>query len=289
MNAEATAPDQTPPGYRTPQVFSATDVVVAAWGHFKEHAAGLMAAALMWAAAAAMVQCVPLTLTAVAPESVAFYGVGFGVRVASDIVSGYFGIGFARLGFAIVRGEHPPFGYLLAGKGFGRFVGLGVALAAPGWLAQGLDIVGAAIGAPVLHAVATWWSVLWLLPAALIWLPLSQSMYFIFDKNMSAGQAVRASIATTRGRRGSIFLASVVAGLIGVSGALGCCVGLVATVPLAMMIFPVIYARLTGQDPNADRGSQRAPYHPPTGATDPQSDFLGPPPPAGGFGQPPGD
>lgn len=270
-----------------PQFFSAPSVVASALAHFKENAALLMSAALVWFVPMAMLGYLPVTLvstSALRPESVGYYGASFGVVVANHVVGAYFGIGFARMGLAIVRGEHPSFGYLFAGKGFGRFLGLSIALAAPGWLGPALDIVGAAIQAPGLHEVASWWGLIWLLPAALVWLPLSQAVYFIFDKDMGAAQAVRASIAATRGKRLGIFLASFLAGLIGVSGVLGCCVGLVATVPLAMMVFPVMYARLTGQDPNADGRA----YHPSAAPSSVYQGFDGPPPPAGGFGATPG-
>ncbi len=271
----------------TPQFFSASNVVASAVAHFKEHAALLMSAALVWSVPVAVLGYLPVTLISTGtlqPASVGYYGASFGAVVVNHVVGVYFSIGFARMGLAIVRGEPPSFGHLFAGKGLGRFLGLSIALAAPGWLGPALEIVGAAFQAPGLHEVAAWWGLVWLLPAALIWLPLSQAMYFVFDKGMTPGQAVRASIAATRGKRVGIFLASLLAGLIGVSGVLGCCVGLVATVPLAMMVFPVMYARLTGQDPNADG----RPYSPSAPASRPYQGFEGPPPPAGGFGAPPG-
>jgi hypothetical protein len=277
---------QNPIDHGAPQFFSASTVVASALAHFKENAALLMSAALVWFVPMAIFGYLPVTLVstgALQPESVGYYGVSFGIVVANHVVSAYFSIGFARMGLAIVRGEHPSFGHLFAGRGFGRFLGLSLALAAPGWLGPALEIVGAAAQAPGLHEVATWWGLIWLLPAALLWLPLSQAMYFIFDRGMGPAQAVRASIATTRGKRLGIFLASFLAGLIGVSGVLGCCVGLVATVPLAMMVFPVMYARLTGQDPNADGPA----YHPKVAPSTAYLGFDGPPPPAGGFGAPP--
>lgn len=285
--AQAQATPESP--YGTPQPFTAPEAIGAAWEHFKKQAGLLIGAAVLFIVPCVVLAYVPTTLMmaqVVTPNSVEFHGATLAISIIIQILGAYFGVGFARLGLAIVRGEPASFGYLFAGKGFGRFLVLSLILAIPGWLGSGLNIVGAAIDEPVMHIVSLGWSVLWLVPAIFIWLPISQSAYFMFDKDLSIGKAIRASIEVTRGRRLDIFLASLLAGLIGCAGMFACCIGALGTIPLAMMVFPVIYARLTGQDPNPGGGYgggyAQPVYYPPQG-----QGFGGAPPPAGGYGSPP--
>ena len=116
---------------------------------------------------------------------------------------------------------------------------------------------------------------------ARIGLAISQTTYFIVDKDLSLGDAVRASVEATRGKRGEIFVATLLGGLLLVAGAFACGLGLLVSVPVFMMIFPVIYARLTGQDPAATFGNPGGGY-----GAGPGWGYGGPP--GGGYGGPPG-
>lgn len=289
----AQPPDQTQATpealYGTPQYFSSTEVIGAAWEHFKKHAGLLIGATLAMfflMAPSAYLPTILMMSHVLSPISVEFHLTALVCALITQVIGAYFSIGFARLGLAIVRHEEPSFGYLFAGKGFGRYLVLSLGLGSISLVAPVIRVVGAAVEVYDMNYVAMGWTALTLVPIVLIWLAISQAPYFMFDKDLSLGDAVRASIAVTRGKRVEIFLASLLGGLLMVAGGLACGVGMLVTAPLFMMIFPVIYARLTGQDPNPGGGfgggyAQPA-YYPPQG-----QGFGGAPPPAGGYGAPP--
>lgn len=284
--AQAQATPESP--YGTPQYFSSTEVIGAAWEHFKKHAGVLIGATVLMGILMAPFAYTPSILVmtrAVSPISVEFHLTTLVCTLITQVMSAYFSIGFARMGLAIVRHEEPSFGYLFAGKGFGRYLVLSLGLGAISLVAPVIRVVGAAAEVYELNYAAMGWSILSLVPLVLIWLAVSQAHYFMFDKNLGLGEAVRASFAVTKGKRVEIFLASLLGGLLFAAGALACGVGTLVTGPVFMMIFPVIYARLTGQDPNPGGGFgggyAQPVYYPPQGPG-------GAPPPAGGYGAPPG-
>jgi hypothetical protein len=281
---------QTPESpYGTPQYFGATEVIGAAWEHFKKHAGLLIGANFVMGLFIAPLAYAPSILVlsrAVAPNSVEQHLATLVCTFLTQIVSAYFSVGIARLGLAIVRQQEPSFGYLFAGKGFGRVLVITLLLGITGFIGQGINLVGALAEEPAFVFVSMGWSVLSVVPLVLVWLALSQTTYFIFDKDLGIGQAIRASIEVTRGKRLEIFLASLLGGLLLMAGVFACGIGVLVTAPLFMMIFPVIYARLTGQDPNPGGsygGGYAQPHYYPPG----QGGFGGAPPPAGGYGAPP--
>jgi hypothetical protein len=188
------------------------------------------------------------------------------------------------------------FGDLFVGKGAGRNIGLGLGLGSSTTVPSLVLIVAMLSGDRDLFSIAERidkvLGVLALVPNVLLWLAVSQATYFIADKDMSLGDAVRASLAATRGKRTKIFLASLLGGLLFVAGAMACGVGLFVTGPVFLMIYPVIYARLTGQDPayagsGGPGGGDAAPGAGWGGLSPPLGGENGPPP-AGGYGAPPG-
>ncbi len=287
--AQAQATPESP--YGTPQYFSSTEVIGAAWEHFKKHAGVLIGATVLMGTLMAPFAYAPTILVmskVMSPVSVEFHLATLVCTLITQVMSAYFGIGFARLGLAIVRQQEPSFGYLFAGKGAGGFIVLSLGLGLISLVASLIRVVGAAVEMYELNYVAMGWTVLTLVPLVLLWLAISQASYFMFDKGMGLGESLRASIAVTRGKRVEIFLASLLGGLLFMAGGLACGVGMLVTGPVFMMIFPVIYARLTGQDPNPGGGFgggyAQPVYYPPPGQG---GGYGGAPPPAGGYGAPP--
>lgn len=105
--------------------------------------------------------------------------------------------------------------------------------------ATGIDEIGLLPGV---------WNMLVIVP--FIWLSLAVSLtpFFIVDRDMPLGEALRASLAATHGKRGDIFVASLLGGLVVLAGAAACGIGVAVSYPIFAMMFPVIYMRLTGQD-----------------------------------------
>lgn len=288
-------------GQGAPQPFNASEVVGAAWERFKEHSGFLIGAVVVMGLVRAPFTYAPTALAlakVISMTSVEFHALTLLCSLIVQVVGAFLGIGFARIGLAIVRREAPRFGDLFAGKGAGRNIVLTLGLGSLMTASTLIRVVGALTGVPELMSIATVWTVLTLVPFVLVWLAVSQATYFIADKDMGLGEAIRASLAATRGKRAEIFLASLLGGLLFFAGAMACGFGLLVTGPVFMMIYPVIYARLTGQDPayagygggpggysGGFSGAPGAGWGPQSAS--PYGGGYGPPP-AGGYGAPPG-
>jgi uncharacterized membrane protein len=292
MNYNPYAPPQPPPDGAfaspqagplsgTPQNFSSTEVIGAAWELFKRHAGLLIGAMMVMGLIQAPITYAPTVLfmaKVLSPLSVEFHVTTLVCSLVNQVVSAYLGVGFARMAIAIVRGQEPSFGYLFAGKGAGRNIVLSLGMGLFTTVATLIRIVAAGTGISEITVVASGWTVVMLVPLVLVWLAVSQAPYFIVDKDMGLGDAVRASIDATRGKRGELFLTALLGGLLFVAGALACGIGVLVTCPIYLMIFPIVYTRLTGQDPSyGGYGGFAGGFGAPGG-----------PPPAGGFGGPPG-
>ena len=276
-----------------PQNFAATEVIGAAWELFKRHAGLLIGATLVLGILQAPLTYAPTALfmaKVLSPASLEFHVTTLVCSLANQVLRAYLGAGFARMALAIVRGQEPSFGYLFAGKGAGRNIVLSLGMGLITTIAALIRIVAAGTGVTELTVVATGWTLVMVVPLILVWLAVSQASYFIVDKDMGLGEAIRASIDVTRGKRGEIFLTALLGGLLFVAGAFACGIGMIVTGPVYLMVFPIVYARLTGQDPS---------YGGYGGFSDGFGGYGAPPaggfggggygaPPAGGFGGPPG-
>jgi hypothetical protein len=265
-----------------PQNFSSTEVIGAAWELFKRHAGLLIGAMIVLGILQAPFAYAPTALIMsqefLSPSSVEFHVTTLVCSLINQVLRAYLAVGFARMALAIVRGQEPSFGYQFAGKGAGRNIVLSLGMGLFTTVATVLRIVAAGTGISELTFMASGWTVVMLVPLVLVWLAVSQAPYFIVDKDMGLGDAIQASIDATRGKRGEIFLTALLGGLLFVAGAFACGIGVLVTCPIYLMIFPIVYARLTGQDPSyGGYGGFAGGF----GAS-------GGPPPAGGFGGPPG-
>ncbi len=284
----------TPPaaGAGPAQPFGSTEVIGVAFEHVKRHAGVLIGATLLMGLIRAPITYTPAALIlgrVLSPVDTELQLVTLVCSVLAQVVGAYFGAGFARIGLAIVRQQEPSLGLLFTAKGAGRNIVLGLLLGLFGSIGTVIRLVAVAAGVAELTYLANAWMLIALVPFILVWLAISQTTYFIVDKDLSLGDAVRASVEATRGKRGEIFVATLLGGLLLVAGAFACGLGLLVSVPVFMMIFPVIYARLTGQDPAATFGNPGGGY-----GAGPGWGYGGPPgggyggPPGGGYGGPPG-
>ena len=76
---------------------------------------------------------------------------------------------------------------------------------------------------------------------------LMQYTYVLIDHDCGPIEAIQGSLAITRGHAGELFVIGLLASLIGFSGLLACCVGVIFTLPLAALILPCSYVCLTGR------------------------------------------
>jgi len=71
------------------------------------------------------------------------------------------------------------------------------------------------------------------------------ALFLAFDREASVVDIFTEALAMTEGNRLMIFVVLLVAGLIGSAGSLACGIGILLTMPFALMCQPVLYLRLT--------------------------------------------
>jgi|GEM_PF-3425071 len=72
------------------------------------------------------------------------------------------------------------------------------------------------------------------------------ALFLAFDREVSVADIFTEALAMTEGNRLKIFVVLLVAWLIGLAGFLACGIGVLLTMPFALMCQPVLYLRLTG-------------------------------------------
>jgi uncharacterized membrane protein len=99
----------------------------------------------------------------------------------------------------------------------------------------------------VLIALGTWIGTLACVIPGLIFAFLVQfALPFVIDRSLSPVDSIKASIATTRSNLGGAFLSWLVQGAIVLVGELLCGVGLLAALPIALLIQVYTYRKLSG-------------------------------------------
>jgi hypothetical protein len=88
-------------------------------------------------------------------------------------------------------------------------------------------------------------------PFIYVTLAISPCQYLVVDQGLGPLDALQASFAITKGNKLAIFAAGLVAGLFGLLGLFGCCIGIVFTAPFALVTITVMYLCMTGQGPVA--------------------------------------
>ena len=285
-------PAPSAPG--TAQYWTPSEIVGAGWNRMKAHLGLFIGVSLAFAFIALPLPYTPIVLTlthAVEPNSVEFHGANLGQSLVFMVVCSYLLSGFLRVCITAAKGETPTFGMFFGGRGFLSVLAFQTLLTLPGIVGSVINVVGAATEIPALFFVSTAWNLLIIVPLVFVWLVWGQAPSLAVDKGMGIGEAMRTSANITRGQRANIFLASLLAGLVMMAGAMACGIGMIVTGPLFYVIMAVLYVRLTGQDPhgtaqggmgNGYGGYATYPSHP--GAPQGYGPPAGPPPPPGGYG-----
>ncbi|WP_182379128.1 hypothetical protein [Nocardioides sp. WS12] len=90
-------------------------------------------------------------------------------------------------------------------------------------------------------------TILCYLPGIIIGFFTSYSLYFVIDKRLAPVEAIKASIDLVKNNIGNALIWYLVGGLIGGAGAILCGVGLIFTLPIALIGTAYTYKVLTGQ------------------------------------------
>jgi uncharacterized membrane protein len=82
-----------------------------------------------------------------------------------------------------------------------------------------------------------------------MFLGLCFAPFHVVDQNLGPAEAFSAAWRSAEGRRGDVLLYSVLALIVFLAGVCLCCVGLVASMPIATLGFAILYVRLTAGRP----------------------------------------
>lgn len=145
------------------------------------------------------------------------------------VVSSYFMGGVAEFALKVARGQTPAFNDVFAG---GKYFG-------PMFVANLLSQFG--IGAGFAFCIA---------PGLILAAGLSMYQSLIVDQKLSGVDALKRSWEITTGHKGTLVVYVLLCILVGVAGALACCVGaLLVSGPMITIASAYIYLKLTGEQP----------------------------------------
>jgi hypothetical protein len=194
----------------------------------------------------------------------------FVVLAVTFIIEIILEIGLIKITLSFCDGQKPRFGTLFNGLDcFWRYLG--------GRLLYILIIGGASVACilPFVLLSGVMRKLHLALPASVVIVILlvtlsikfSLCLYFVVDKGLGPINALRASSRATRGAIGSLFVFSILCGLIIILGMLCFLVGLFATIPMIMLAMAFVYRQLSEQTPElADLGIKGPSFKPQAGA-----------------------
>jgi hypothetical protein len=116
-----------------------------------------------------------------------------------------------------------------------------------GSIFQRLNIGAVLVLAILVAIIQTIGFILLVIPGLIAILFLYFATFFLLDQNLSPIDAIKASVNLVRRDLGKAFVWAVVAFLVSIVGVCLCCVGLLATVPIATIGTAYTYKKLTGQ------------------------------------------
>jgi hypothetical protein len=253
--APQAAPPQLGQGGPTgmPQAWDAGEVLSAAFETFKNNAGLLIGVVFVFFCFLMPLGLLPsiLTFSHSLEPGVTSYVIQFGCSLGNFVIDSFFTVGLMRIFLAVARGQQVAFGELFSGAS--HFVPMLAVI----FLTRVIEILGCcSIG---------------LLP---IYMGLCFAGYFVVDQNLGPIEAFNAAWRATEGQRGNVLIYALLALVVYLAGALFCGIGALATGPIAMLGFTIIYLRITG---GGAGGGGVAPAGPGYG-----------PPPGGPFGGPGG-
>jgi hypothetical protein len=167
--------------------------------------------------------------------------------VVQMFLDAFFHGGLVRMRIAAARGEAVHLADMFSGAStFGSMLGLRFVIGAPSLAASVLMLMASVLHQPALTQVSQALNNLYVL-ALVIATPfgLAFADYFVVDRGEGPFEAIRSAFAAPAGDRGSVFGAILVTGLVAFAGFFACCLGVIASVPYALVCVAVLYTRLT--------------------------------------------
>lgn len=202
-------------------------------------------------------------------QSGAYWGVHVPLMLVGYLIQGFFAVGLARMALNASRTGMCSFGDAFSGGSrFLPYMGM--------WF---LAMFGISLGL-----------VVFIVPGVILALGLWMGRWYLVDQQLGPIEALKASWTATDGHKGNLFLLYLLGGLLGVAGAMACCVGIFPAQAVILLAEAIVYQRLsgtTGSGPAASPYASAAAYPAPP---PPMPPGYGPPgaPYGGGYGGPPG-
>ncbi len=247
-----------------PQAWDVGEVLSTAFEAFKNNWAVLVGSFFVFGALLLPLGGLPyvLTYTHTLDKGLASGLVSISCSFANLLVQSFLRVGMVRIFLAVARGQRAEIGDLFSGAS--HFLPMFVVV----FITALIEVVGCCSFG--------------FIP---VYMGLCFAEYFVVDQNMGPIDALSAAWRCAEGQRGQVFVYALVALLVYLAGAAFCGVGMLATAPIALLGFTIIYLRLTGRGnaPAAGGPGFGGPGGPGYG---PQGGGPGYGPPGGGPGGP---
>jgi len=274
------------PGGAGPQPWDVGDVLNASFEGFKNNAGVLIGSFLVFLLLQVPLGGFPyvLTYTHTLDKGLLSGVVSLACSFGNIMVQSFLRVGLARICLTVARGQQPSIADLFGGAN--HFVSMFVVV----FVTAVITVLGCCIFG--------------LIP---IYMGLCFAEYFVVDQDMGPLDALGAAWRCAEGQRGQVLVYAIVAFLVYSAGIALCGVGVLATAPIAMLGFAIIYLRLTGRGAAPSGPLQGGPAGPGFGSGGPFGGPGGGPgfggpgggygapgggggygPPGGGYGGPPG-
>jgi uncharacterized membrane protein len=207
-------------------VFQVGDVLKKAVDDFKPNAVPFVIASLAYGVCLVILSVVLGILSTILGKTLGSLGalvmtpVSFG---ASVVVGAFFFLGWYHMALKTIRGEKPAVGDLFSQAG--KLI--------PGAIALAIIYIGVGLG-----------SVFLVVPGVIIAIALFCTYGFLVDKGLGPIEAVKASVAATKGSWLNIFIFGVVFGILMFVGSIPAGLGLLVVGPILLLAHARIYTIL---------------------------------------------
>jgi uncharacterized membrane protein len=232
-----------PPGFGRP-AFSVGDAFSWAWNKFSKNAVPLVVATLVFVVISALIGLLGnVVLQAVTPETITAYESGGSVfettspsfGAASFFVAALSTILSIVVGGVISSAYYPGLLEIADGRpvSFGSFF-------------RPRNVVAVILAALIIGVATYIGTLLCIIPGLLVTIFALYAEFAIVDRNLSAVDGIKTSVAITKANFGQTALAWLISLLLLVAGALLCGVGLLVTAPVASLFLVYTYRKLGG-------------------------------------------
>ena len=230
-----------PPGYYGPPRFEIGNAFAWAWAKFKANTATLLTGGVVLLLGMVAVYAIAIvvvfavvphpTLSMIDPQTdelegryFATLGVGYGALFLLGIPLAVIGAGVIRTGLRIADGETPGVGSLFSYRNAPRIM-------LTSFIVSMVTLIG---------------FILCYVPGLAFGLFAGFTLYFVLDHQQGPIAAIKSSFSLVKANFGNALVAILLAGLVAPAGFIACFLGLIFTVPFAMLLHVYTYRFLSG-------------------------------------------